>query len=174
MNWTQLIQPFQNHSTAMYCQFINPCQLSTSQSSYSAYRDHVLKVHQLCHYTLIHQAQLAPIGICHANQWLIQCQSYTNPRTVAQVTGELVYYGDQLLVSTEDDWGHQSVYISNRETTLHISHSADNTNFIGDRLTQVTPIPDQSEDSFASNRGTSVLWGPDWSVSTGVKYTNRT
>ena len=77
MNWTQLIQPFQNHSTAMYCQFINPRQLSTSQSSYTAYCDHVLIDNQLCHYTLIHQAQLAPIGICHANQWLIQCQSYT-------------------------------------------------------------------------------------------------
>ena len=99
------------------------------------------------------------MSICHANQWLIRCQSYTNPRTVAQVTGELVYYGDQLLVSTEDDWGHQSVYISNRETTLHISHSADNTNFIGDRLTQVTPIPVQSEDSFASNRGKKCTMG---------------
>ena len=52
-------------------------------------------------------------------------QSFTNPRTIAQVTRELVLYVDRLIVSTEDDCTQQKQVRNPRKTSRNPLPTAD-------------------------------------------------
>ena len=110
MNWTQLTQPMKSDSTA-----------SQAKSSYSANHGQPIPSNLPFYLDLPNSAGTNWwwIGICHANRWQIQCQSYVN-----QETGPALNLGTSPLqrndrsVSTKDDFATSCPIQSNGNPRL--------------------------------------------------------